>query len=150
MERVPILKIGTTLFVVRLGRGLAASLALEQQDQVRVATALSAPEEVLTDEVALTSILRNLLSNGIKYTDHGEVRLSAQVTSPRLEISVADTGIGTPAGLHEHAFEEFYQVPGARRGGTGPALGMPREDDIAMIALRRTGTGPGTWGRTQT
>ena len=51
----------------------------------------------MTDEVALTSILRNLLSNGIKYTDRGEVRLSARVTGPRLEISVADTGIGIPA-----------------------------------------------------
>jgi CheY-like chemotaxis protein len=61
----------------------------------------------LTDEVALTSILRNLLSNAIKYTDSGEVRLSTRVTGPRLEISVADTGIGIPAGLQAHVFEEF-------------------------------------------
>ncbi len=87
--------------------------------------ALSAPD------VALTSILRNLLSNAIKYTDHGEVRLSAQLTGPRLEISVADTGIGIPAGLHEHVFEEFYQVPGVRRGGTG--LGLPYARRLARI-----------------
>src|SRR4029077_18254560 len=110
-----------------------------------------APEEILTDEVALTSILRNLLSNGIKYTDHGEGRLSAQVTGPRLEISVADTGIGIPAGLHEHVFEEFYQVPGVRRGGTG--LGLPyarRPPAVAapVSACRTRAACPGSWAET--
>jgi signal transduction histidine kinase len=57
------------------------------------------PGTILTDEVALTSILRNLLSNGIKYTDSGEVRLRARVTGARLQICVADTGIGIPVGL---------------------------------------------------
>jgi len=103
-------------------RGLARPMAEGKPVEVIVSTD-GVPATILTDEVALTSILRNLLSNGIKYTDHGEVRLSARVTGPMLEISVADTGIGIPAGLHDHVFEEFYQVPGVRRGGTG--LGLP-------------------------
>src|SRR5580698_4688233 len=96
-----------------------------------------APETILTDEVALTSILRNLLSNAIKYTDRGEVRLSARVTAPdpsnrsSLVITVQDTGIGIPASLHNHVFEEFYQVPGIRRGGTG--LGLPYASRLARI-----------------
>jgi signal transduction histidine kinase/CheY-like chemotaxis protein len=90
-----------------------------------------APDTVLTDEVALTSILRNLLSNAIKYTDSGEVRLSAHVAGPSLIISVSDTGIGIPASLHSHVFEEFYQVPGIRRGGTG--LGLPYASRLARI-----------------
>src|SRR4029077_9359198 len=111
-------------------RGLARPMAEGKPVEVIVSDE-GAPETLLTDEVALTSILRNLLSNGIRYTDRGEVRLSARVAGPRLEISVADTGIGIPAGLHEHVFEEFYQVPGLRRGGTG--LGLPYARRLAAI-----------------
>ena len=111
-------------------RGLARPMAEGKPVEV-IVSADGTPVTILTDEVALTSILRNLLSNGIKYTDHGEVRLSARVAGPRLEISVADTGIGIPAGLHEHVFEEFYQVPGRRRGGTG--LGLPYARRLAAI-----------------
>ncbi len=91
----------------------------------------SAPGSTLTDEVALTSILRNLLSNAIKYTDSGEVRLTARVVGEDLAISVSDTGIGIPASLHAQVFEEFYQVPGSRRGGTG--LGLPYASRLARI-----------------
>jgi signal transduction histidine kinase len=85
-------------------RGLARPMAEGKPVEVIVSDE-GAPDTILTDEVALTSILRNLLSNGIKYTDHGEVRLSARVTGPRLEITVADTGIGIPAGLAGHVLE---------------------------------------------
>jgi signal transduction histidine kinase len=88
-----------------------------------VVSAEEAPATVLTDETALTAILRNLLSNAIKYTDSGEVRLTARSVPGKVEIQVADTGTGIPAGQLERVFEEFYQVPGARRGGTG--LGLP-------------------------
>ena len=111
-------------------RGLARPMAEGKPVEV-IVSAEGAPVTILTDEVALTSILRNLLSNGIKYTDRGEVRLGTRVTGPRLEISVADTGIGIPAGLHDHVFEEFYQVPGVRRGGTG--LGLPYARRLAGI-----------------
>ena len=114
-------------------RGLARPMAEGKPVEVIVGADddPDTPATILTDEVALTSILRNLLSNGIKYTDSGEVRLSTRVTGPRLEISVADTGIGIPAGLHDHVFEEFYQVPGVRRGGTG--LGLPYARRLARI-----------------
>ncbi|MGH7734457.1 MAG: hybrid sensor histidine kinase/response regulator, partial [Gemmatimonadales bacterium] len=114
-------------------RGLARPMAEGKQVDVTVSDDgdPDTPDTILTDELLLTSILRNLLSNGIKYTDGGEVRLSARVAGPRVEISVADTGIGIPAGLHAHVFEEFYQVPGVRRGGTG--LGLPYARRLARI-----------------
>ena len=114
-------------------RGLARPMAGDKPVTVTVSADgdPDTPGTILTDEVALTGILRNLLSNGIKYTDRGEVRLSVRVNGPRLEIIVADTGIGIPAGLTGHVFEEFYQVPGVRRGGTG--LGLPYARRLARI-----------------
>jgi signal transduction histidine kinase len=103
-------------------RGLTKPMAEGKPVDV-VVDAEGAPATVLTDEMALTAILRNLLFNAIKYTDSGEVRLTVRTVPGRVELQVADTGIGIPAGQLERVFEEFYQVPGARRGGTG--LGLP-------------------------
>jgi signal transduction histidine kinase len=91
----------------------------------------AAPDRVLTDELVLTSILRNLLSNAVKYTTAGEVRLSVRPDGAWLEISVTDTGIGIPAEYQDRVFEEFYQAPGVRRGGTG--LGLPYARRLAEL-----------------
>lgn len=90
-----------------------------------------APATVLTDETALTAILRNLLSNAVKYTDSGEVRLTVRAVPGRIELRVSDTGIGIPDDQIARVFEEFYQVPGARRGGTG--LGLPYARRLARL-----------------
>ena len=91
---------------------------------------------VQTDPVLLGRILRNLVSNGLKFTERGEVRCSARVDgeSGQLEIVVADTGIGIPLEHQRRVFDEFYQVPGqaqARTGGTG--LGLPYARRLAGI-----------------
>ena len=96
-----------------------------------VISAEDAPATVLTDEMALTAILRNLLSNAIKYTDSGEVRLTVRTVPGKVELQVSDTGIGIPADQVERVFEEFYQAPGARRGGTG--LGLPYARRLARL-----------------
>jgi signal transduction histidine kinase/CheY-like chemotaxis protein len=103
-------------------RGLTGPMAAGKPVDVVVSDD-EAPAKLLTDEIALTAILRNLMSNAIKYTDRGEVRLSVRTRPGRVEIEVSDTGTGIPPGQLERVFEEFYQVPGARRGGTG--LGLP-------------------------
>jgi signal transduction histidine kinase/CheY-like chemotaxis protein len=103
-------------------RGLTRPMTEGKPVDVAV-SADGAPATILTDEAALTAILRNLLSNAIKYTDSGEVRLTVRTAPDQIEIEVADTGTGIPDGQLERVFEEFYQVPGAKRGGTG--LGLP-------------------------
>ena len=115
-------------------RGLVRPMA-EDKPVTVVVSADGAPATILTDEMALTAILRNLLSNAIKYTDSGEVRLSVGTFPDRVEIQVSDTGTGIPAGQLERVFEEFYQVPGAKRGGTG--LGLPYARNARRAARRR-------------
>ncbi|MFB6887979.1 hybrid sensor histidine kinase/response regulator [Kitasatospora sp. NPDC056327] len=88
---------------------------------------------VLGDETMLVRILRNLLSNALKFTATGSVRLDTDVARPpgaeepgRLVLTVTDTGVGIPADQQEHVFEEFYQVKGPhQRGRSGTGLGLP-------------------------
>jgi signal transduction histidine kinase len=78
-------------------RGLTRPMTEGKPVEVTV-SAQGAPAVLLTDEAALTAILRNLLSNAVKYTDQGEVRLTVRTTADSVEIQVSDTGTGIPAG----------------------------------------------------
>ncbi|MEV0193536.1 ATP-binding protein [Kitasatospora purpeofusca] len=88
---------------------------------------------IVGDETMLARILRNLLSNALKFTEAGSVTLDARLEDParagaagQLVLTVADTGIGIPAEQHERVFEEFYQVRGPhQRGRHGTGLGLP-------------------------
>lgn len=88
-----------------------------------------------TDEGKLSQILRNFVSNALKFTERGEVRVSA-VALPELQVrfSVADSGIGIAAEDQERIFEEFGQVSSAvqqRLKGTG--LGLPLSKSLAEL-----------------
>lgn len=86
---------------------------------------------LVTDELMLTQILRNLLANGLKFTDQGYVRLTVE-PDPATEtvvFTVTDTGIGIPLTEQQRIFEEFYQVRGphqVRTNGTGLGLAYVR------------------------
>jgi signal transduction histidine kinase len=89
---------------------------------------------VRTDEVLLTRVLRNLLTNAIKFTAEGSIRLSVRRVDDDVEFTVADTGTGIPEELHERIFEEFYQVPGSKAiNGRGTGLGLPYARRLAGI-----------------
>lgn len=65
---------------------------------------------VHTDEILLRRILRNLITNAINYTEHGKISLTATVIGNKVEVVVADTGIGIPADQQELVMEEFFKV----------------------------------------
>jgi len=81
---------------------------------------------MVTDEVLLAQVLRNLLTNALKFTAEGHVTLTVREVGSDVEFTVTDTGTGIPAELHERIFEEFYQVPGSQAlSGKGTGLGLP-------------------------
>jgi len=104
---------------------------------------------IQTDEGLLTQILRNILSNALKYTRHGKVLLGVRHRGSTLQIEVWDTGIGIPEDQLEAIFEEFHQLdnPGRERSrglGLGLAI-VRRQADLLNHPLRvRSKVGQGT------
>jgi signal transduction histidine kinase/ActR/RegA family two-component response regulator len=102
------------------------------------------PASVVTDEQRLHQVLKNLLSNALKFTETGSVRLSVDkapghmlFSTPTLNdaetvvaFSVTDTGIGVPSEKLKLIFEAFQQADGTtsrKYGGTGLGLSISRE-----------------------
>jgi signal transduction histidine kinase/CheY-like chemotaxis protein len=86
--------------------------------------------EVLSDQDKLKQIIINLLSNGLKFTEEGEVKLSAVLEDASLRITVSDTGIGISSNALEYIFEEFRQADGSstrKYGGTGLGLSITKK-----------------------
>jgi signal transduction histidine kinase/CheY-like chemotaxis protein len=67
-----------------------------------------------TDGLILERILRNLVSNAIRYSDDGGVLVACRARGERLLLQVWDSGIGITAAALPHVFDEFYQVQGSR------------------------------------
>jgi len=91
---------------------------------------------LLTDEAKVAQILRNLISNALKFTERGEVRVSARLDPDAglISLSVADTGIGIAEQDHQLVFQEFSQVANrlqVRTKGTG--LGLPLSRRLAEL-----------------
>jgi signal transduction histidine kinase len=87
------------------------------------------PAALYTDEEKLRQIVLNLLGNAVKFTERGEIRLSARAENGSLDVAVSDTGIGIPADQLELIFEEFEQVDASStraHGGTGLGLAIAR------------------------
>jgi signal transduction histidine kinase len=80
-----------------------------------------------TDAGKLKTVVRNLVHNAFKFTEHGHVTLAASLTSAgEMRITVSDTGCGIPPEALDHVFEMFHQVPGSGGGGVGLGLHIVR------------------------
>ncbi|AWY39513.1 histidine kinase [Pseudomonas putida] len=84
--------------------------------------------QLYTDDKKLAQVLRNFISNSLKFTTRGEVRVSAQLEDgDKVRFAVSDTGIGIAPELHGTLFEDFSQVDSPlqkRLRGTGLGLSL--------------------------
>ncbi len=112
--------------VVSLMRGRAA----DKQLTLRVESEGPIPRQFSSDPTRLRQILINLVSNAIKFTETGSVRvvvrtLDRHAAAPRLQIAVSDTGIGMSTEQRQRLFQPFTQADASmtrKFGGTGLGL----------------------------
>jgi signal transduction histidine kinase/CheY-like chemotaxis protein len=108
-------------------------MAKEKGIEFRVDITKEVPSKISTDKMRLEQILRNLISNALKFTSKGSVVLG--IFTPKgkegtIGFSVKDTGIGIPKEKQQIVFEAFQQADGSTRrkfGGTGLGLSISRE-----------------------
>jgi CheY-like chemotaxis protein/signal transduction histidine kinase/CHASE3 domain sensor protein len=95
----------------------------------------SLPETIFTDKMRVEQILKNLLSNAMKFTSEGSVALLVQAKDQsHLSFSIKDTGVGIAKDQQELIFEAFRQADGTsnrKYGGTG--LGLSISKDLAAL-----------------
>ncbi len=119
-------------------RSIFEPIATEKGLQFTISTEKSVPERFRTDQLRVEQVLRNLLSNAMKFTEKGSVELTAdllpganlQSMSGRIQFSVKDTGIGIPPDKQELVFESFRQADGSTQrkyGGTGLGLAICKQ-----------------------
>jgi len=133
--------------VARVFDGLARQKALELRMEIEAEAAC----DVLIDPLRFKQILSNLVSNAIKFTDFGHVKIRVygeRVAGERLalEVSVQDSGIGISEEEQRQLFEPFSQVArsgNASRGGTGLGLTICRKLAEMMGGTVRMESRPG-------
>lgn len=103
-----------------------APRAAERNLSLRLDRSQPMPAHVRLDKTRVTQIVSNLISNAIKYSDHGEIVLTASsLRHGECQFSVRDTGIGIPQDALNDIFEPYLRLPEAlSRGAKGSGLGL--------------------------
>ncbi|SEB21361.1 response regulator [Variovorax sp. YR216] len=124
--------------VAKIASGLEDLFRPQADDKrlaLRVEVRPDAPATLVTDRQRVEQILKNLLANALKFTDHGELALTVRgAPEGGALFEVADTGIGIAADQQGVIFEAFRQADGTtsrRYGGTGLGLSISR--DLAQL-----------------
>jgi signal transduction histidine kinase/CheY-like chemotaxis protein len=91
--------------------------------------------ELYTDEAKVSQVLRNFISNALKFTERGEVRVSVRTGHDNTVVfSVADTGIGIAPADQERIFLEWEQIEGKlQKSAKGTGLGLPLSRKLAQL-----------------
>jgi signal transduction histidine kinase len=86
--------------------------------------------EILADEMRIREILNNLISNSIKFTDKGWIKVKAERRDNHVVIKIIDSGVGIQKDKIDNLFQKFYQINssiGRRFGGTGLGLAITKQ-----------------------
>jgi signal transduction histidine kinase len=109
----------------------SATESLAQNKKLALTTDVAKPLPIgLGDEQRLTQVLLNLVGNAIKFTDTGEVRVTAKAINGHFAVSVTDTGPGIPEEHQARIFEQFHQVDSSNtkaKSGTGLGLTIAKQ-----------------------
>jgi len=101
---------------------------------LRFDVAIDAPTHAFVDRQMWEMIVLNLLSNALKFTHHGEIRVELREDGGATELSVSDTGIGIPDADLPLIFERFRRVRGAQsRSHEGTGIGLALVDDLVRL-----------------
>lgn len=94
----------------------------------------SCPFHVRSDRILLGRMIRNLVENAIRYTEHGSIEVGCEAVGDRLRIHVTDTGIGIAPDELPRVFEEFHQVGNQERDRSqGLGLGLAIVQRISQL-----------------
>lgn len=88
---------------------------------------------VFADPVLLARMLRNLISNAIRYTPKGQVMIACRCRGEAFRIEVWDTGVGIAGEQLSQIFEDFYQIDSGVGGGPGLGLGLSTVARMARL-----------------
>ena len=115
-------------------RGMLRPLLINQSVAFVFDDVIDIPE-LFSDEGKVSQILRNFISNALKFTERGEVRVSAQmIGTDEVSFSVSDTGMGIAPEHQELVFKEFMQVDSPiQRRVKGTGLGLPLSKKLAEL-----------------
>jgi signal transduction histidine kinase/CheY-like chemotaxis protein len=115
-------------------RGMLRPLLLNQSVDLTFEDVDHIPA-LYTDEGKLSQILRNFISNALKFTERGEVRVTAAMDGANhIVFSVSDTGIGIAPEDRERIFQDFTQVDSPiQRRHKGTGLGLPLSKKLAIL-----------------
>jgi protein-histidine pros-kinase len=125
--------------IQRLIDRLSDEFARQAQHTGLEFSASSCPAVVNSDPNLLAEIIQNLVSNAIRYTDKGGVRLDCLEQDGQCVIRVTDTGIGIPEDQLDEIFREFHQckTPGASKEGFGLGLAIvKRLSDLLNLTIK--------------
>jgi signal transduction histidine kinase/DNA-binding response OmpR family regulator/CHASE3 domain sensor protein len=111
-----------------------APIAAEKQLALELSISRDVPATITTDGARLQQIVRNLLSNALKFTERGGVTLEVRPQDDQIAIAVRDTGIGIAPDQHALIFEAFRQADGtSNRKFSGTGLGLSISRDLARL-----------------